>query len=244
MSYSVILPTFNEGGHIVNLIKKIQNVFKKLKCRYEIIIIDDNSTDNTQINITKNFYSSSIKLFVRKKKRSLVDSLNEGILRSSNNYIIWLDADFQHPPHYIKKFINYSKKYDVIIFSRFLRNSKRFYDNKKNIKNPNTNFSNYLNKLGKKLLYKDITDYTSGFICINKKFLKKKLIGYYGDYFINLIYELKSKKAKILELPFIERIRKTGKSKTTVGNISYIIKLYYYFKTFLKTLIKKNFICN
>ena len=66
MSYSVILPTFNEGGHIVNLIKEIQNVFKKLKCKYEIIIIDDNSNDNTQINIKKNFYSSFVKLFVRK----------------------------------------------------------------------------------------------------------------------------------------------------------------------------------
>jgi glycosyltransferase involved in cell wall biosynthesis len=50
VSYSVILPTFNEGGHIVNLIKEIQNVFIKLKCKYEIIIIDDNSTDKTQIN--------------------------------------------------------------------------------------------------------------------------------------------------------------------------------------------------
>ncbi len=61
MSYSVILPTFNEGGHIVNLIKKIQNIFKKLKCNYEIIIIDDNSTDDTQINIRNNFNSNFIK---------------------------------------------------------------------------------------------------------------------------------------------------------------------------------------
>ena len=66
---------------------------------------------------------------------------------------------------------NHPKKYDVIIFSRFLKNSKRFYDDNKNIKNSITNFSNYLNKLGKIFLYKDITDYTSGFICVNKKFL-------------------------------------------------------------------------
>lgn len=240
MSYSLILPTFNEEGHIVNLIKKIQKIFVKFKCKYEIIIIDDNSTDNTQKNIKKEINSNHVKLFVRKKKKNLVDSINEGILRSSNHYIIWLDADFQHPPHYIKKFIKYSKKYDVIIFSRFLKNSKRFYDNNKNIKNSNTNFSNYLNKLGKIFLYKDITDYTSGFICVNKKFLKEKLAGYYGDYFINLIYELKSQKAKILELPFTERIRKTGESKTTGGNISYLIKLFYYFYTFLKIIIIKN----
>jgi glycosyltransferase involved in cell wall biosynthesis len=241
MNYSVILPTFNEGEHIVNLIKEIRKIFIKLKCKYEIIIIDDNSTDTTQINIKKKFHSNFIKLFVRKKKkRSLVDSLNEGILSSSNNYIIWLDADFQHPPHYIKKFITYSKDNDVIIFSRFLKSSKRFYDNKKHIKNSNTNFSNYLNRLGKFFLYKDITDYTSGFICVNKQFLKKKLIGHYGDYFINLIYELKKEKAKILELPFIERIRKSGESKTTEGKLSYFIKLYYYFIIFLKIFIKKN----
>jgi glycosyltransferase involved in cell wall biosynthesis len=240
MNYSVILPTFNEGEHIVNLIKEIRKIFIKLKCKYEIIIIDDNSTDNTQINIKKNFDSNLIKLFVRKKKRSLVDSLNEGILASSNNYIIWLDADFQHPPNYIKKFITYSKDNDVIIFSRFLKSSKRFYDNKKHIKNSNTNFSNYLNRLGKFFLYKDVTDYTSGFICVNKKYLKKKLIGHYGDYFINLIYELKKEKAKILELPFIERIRKSGESKTTEGKLSYFIKLYYYFIIFLKIFIKKN----
>ena len=147
MSYSVILPTFNEGGHIVNLIKKIQNVFKKLKCKYEIIIIDDNSTDKTQINIKKNFNNNFIKFFVRKNKRSLVNSINEGIAKSSNNYIIWMDADFQHPPIYIEKFIKLSKTNDAIIFSRFLDNSKRFYNNI-NKKNTNTRFSNFLNKLG------------------------------------------------------------------------------------------------
>jgi dolichol-phosphate mannosyltransferase len=241
VSYSVILPTFNEGGHIVNLIKEIQNVFKKLKCKYEIIIIDDNSTDKTQINIKKNFSSNFIKLFIRKKKRSLVSSINEGILKSSNNYIIWMDADFQHPPVYIKKFIKLSKTSDAIIFSRFLNNSKRFYNDIDKKKNTNTIFSNFLNKLGNFFLYEDITDYTSGFICVKKKLLKKKLVGYYGDYFMYLIYELKKNKARILELAFAEQMRKTGKSKTTAGFLSYAVKLYYYALAFFIIFVKKNF---
>ena len=241
MSYSVILPTFNEAGHIVNLIKEIQNVFKKLKCKYEIIIIDDNSTDKTQINIKKNFSSNFIKLFIRKKKRSLVSSINEGILKSSNNYIIWMDADFQHPPVYIKKFIKLSKTSDAIIFSRFLNNSKRFYNDIDKKKNTNTIFSNFLNKLGNFFLYEDITDYTSGFICVKKKLLKKKLVGHYGDYFMYLIYELKKNKARILELAFAEQMRKTGKSKTTAGFLSYVVKLYYYTLAFFIIFVKKNF---
>jgi glycosyltransferase involved in cell wall biosynthesis len=241
VSYSVILPTFNEAGHIVNLIKEIQNVFKKLKCKYEIIIIDDNSTDKTQVNIKKNFSSNFIKLFIRKKKRSLVSSINEGILKSSNNYIIWMDADFQHPPVYIKKFIKLSKTSDAIIFSRFLNNSKRFYNDIDKKKNTNTIFSNFLNKLGNFFLYEDITDYTSGFICVKKKLLKKKLVGYYGDYFMYLIYELKKNKARILELAFAEQMRKTGKSKTTAGFLSYAVKLYYYALAFFIIFVKKNF---
>jgi glycosyltransferase involved in cell wall biosynthesis len=241
VSYSVILPTFNEEGHIVNLIKEIQNVFKKLKCKYEIIIIDDNSTDKTQINIKKNFSSNFIKLFIRKKKRSLVSSINEGILKSSNNYIIWMDADFQHPPVYIKKFIKLSKTNDAIIFSRFLNNSKRFYNDIDKKKNTNTIFSNFLNKLGNFILYEDITDYTSGFICVKKKLLKKKLVGHYGDYFMYLIYELKKNKVRIQELAFAEQMRKTGKSKTTAGLLSYAVKLYYYTLAFFIIFVKKNF---
>ena len=45
MSFSVILPTLNETGNIVQLVKSIGKVLSKHK--YEIIIVDDNSTDTT-----------------------------------------------------------------------------------------------------------------------------------------------------------------------------------------------------
>ena len=42
------------------------------------------------------------------------------------------------------------------------------------------------------MLYKDITDYTSGFICVKKKFFNNYLLkGYYGDYFVDMIVEFK-----------------------------------------------------
>ena len=46
-SYSVILPTLNEVGHINSLIKDISNNFEKFNIEYEIIIVDDNSIDGT-----------------------------------------------------------------------------------------------------------------------------------------------------------------------------------------------------
>ena len=47
MQYSVILPTLNENGHIASLISDIEKILKLNKKVFEIIIIDDNSTDGT-----------------------------------------------------------------------------------------------------------------------------------------------------------------------------------------------------
>ena len=52
-SYSVILPTLNEVGHIKSLILDISKIFYNLKIDYEIIIVDDNSSDGTIDEIKK-----------------------------------------------------------------------------------------------------------------------------------------------------------------------------------------------
>jgi len=46
-SYSIILPTFNEAGHIKKLILEIYEIFLTSNELFEIIIVDDNSTDGT-----------------------------------------------------------------------------------------------------------------------------------------------------------------------------------------------------
>ena len=49
-SFSIILPTFNEVGHIKKLVLEISNIFISSNLLFEVIIVDDNSTDGT-INI-------------------------------------------------------------------------------------------------------------------------------------------------------------------------------------------------
>ena len=143
MSFSVILPTLNEKGHILKLIEEISYIFKTYKKEYEIIVVDDNSNDGT-FEIVKNHQidKSYLKVILRtNKKKNLAESINEGILVSKFENIIWLDADFQHPPKYIKNFIEKSKKYDAIISSRFLDKSERYFNNDKFKKQINENQS-------------------------------------------------------------------------------------------------------
>ena len=67
-SYSVILPTLNEVGHINSLIKDISNNFEKFNIEYEIIIVDDNSIDGTVEKISK-IKNPSIIIHKRKGKK-------------------------------------------------------------------------------------------------------------------------------------------------------------------------------
>ena len=52
-SYSVILPTLNEAGHIKSLVLDISRNFNKLNLIYEVIIVDDTSVDGTVEAISK-----------------------------------------------------------------------------------------------------------------------------------------------------------------------------------------------
>ena len=243
MSYSVILPTLNEKNHIINLIEEISKIFVLNKKDYEIIIVDDNSSDGT-IDVIKDYVKkkNNIKLFVRfNEKKNLAKSLDLGIQKSLFENIIWMDADFQHPPQYINEFIKKSQFYDLVLCSRFLSESKRYFEKDSNVKELNENQSIFFNKLCKIFLYKDLTDYTSGFICIKKNiFNNYNLRGHYGDYFIDLLVHCKKIDKKIIEIPFIEKIRSSGESKTVINfSFTYLYTCFHYFLCFIKNIFKK-----
>ena len=243
MGFSVILPTLNENGHIEDLINNISNIFENKQIDYEIIVVDDNSLDGT-IETIKNMLKKNLnlKLIVRENKsKNLADSLNDGIKKSMFDNLVWMDADFQHPPKYLEKFIELSDGNDAIICSRFLNNSERYFNNPELNKDINENQSYFYNKLCKLLLYKDITDYTSGFVSIKKKVFKNyKLKGFYGNYFVDLIIYLKKNNYKVIEIPFKDETRASGYSKTVVNfNFKYIYTCIRYSLTLFISFFKK-----
>ena len=82
MGYTVILPTLNEKGHIVELVREIQTVFSSANEEYEIIVVDDTSEDGT-IDLIKKIENdhNNLKLFVRENlKRNLAKSINRQFL--------------------------------------------------------------------------------------------------------------------------------------------------------------------
>ena len=70
---------------------------------------------------------------------------------------------------------------------------------------------------------------------------KLKIKGYYGDYFINLIVDALIRNFNIKELPYIEKERASGASKTIGNKIDFFIKCYFYFLSLLRGIFKKSF---
>ena len=139
MILSIIIPTYNEEKTIIQILEKIKNNSTNI-FKYEIIVIDDGSTDGSKklLENNRNLYS---KLLINETNKGKGFSVKRGILNSSGTHIIFQDADFEYDPSDFKKFEKIFIDFDAdgVIGSRFV------YSNY-------TRSHNILNKFGNKIL--------------------------------------------------------------------------------------------
>ncbi|MFP4403838.1 MAG: dolichyl-phosphate beta-glucosyltransferase [Candidatus Woesearchaeota archaeon] len=124
MNLSIVIPVFNEEERIKKSLFEIISYLKNSKIikNFEIIIVDDNSSDNT-FNIVSNF-DKKIIVLKNKKNYGKGYSIKKGILNAKYDYILFTDADLATPINEIEKMLIEIKHFDVVIASRNLKNSK------------------------------------------------------------------------------------------------------------------------
>ncbi len=98
---SIIIPTFNEAGNIRKLFTRLEKAMKQLSIPYEIIIIDDHSTDDTQKLVKKVTKTNPIIFYKKMGQKGKGFSIMEGVTYANYEYICMLDADLQYPPELI-----------------------------------------------------------------------------------------------------------------------------------------------
>ena len=139
MILSIIIPVYNEEKTIIKVLEKIKNNSPNL-FKYEVIVIDDGSTDESKklLENNKNLYN---KLLINDTNKGKGFSVKKAILSSSGTHIIFQDADFEYDPSDFGKFEKIFADFnaDGIIGSRFV------YSNY-------TRSHNILNKFGNKLI--------------------------------------------------------------------------------------------
>src|SRR3989338_2040642 len=103
MKISIIIPAKNEEKSIPILMAKIQKVFAKLPHTYDIIFIDDGSTDST-LEQMKKIKDSRVKIIQFRKNFGKSAALTAGFARAIGDIIFTMDADLQDEPEEIPKF--------------------------------------------------------------------------------------------------------------------------------------------
>ena len=117
---SIVVPVYNEEKTIYEILNKICS--KEYGVPYEVLVIDDGSTDKTIKQIEKVAAKySKIRIIRCKKNRGKGHAIKVGIASASGDYIIFQDADVEYNPTEIKKFIEKIKRNNLIALygSRF-----------------------------------------------------------------------------------------------------------------------------
>lgn len=106
LSLSIIIPAFNAERYIS---QSIQSVLNQTYNNFELIIINDGSTDNTRV-IIESFDDERIKYFENEKNQGIVYSRNKGLRIAKGDYIGMLDADDIAYPEKFETQINFLEK--------------------------------------------------------------------------------------------------------------------------------------
>lgn len=106
---SVIVLTYNCGAYIQDA---VISVLKQTFQDYEIVVIDDGSTDNTKELLTPYLRDEKIRYFYQKNK-GVPGARNTGIRLARGTYILWLDADDELAPTAIQKLVESAKSHNA-----------------------------------------------------------------------------------------------------------------------------------
>ena len=121
--YSIVIPVFCEEKNIKKSFTKINTIMHKLNEPYEIIFIDDGSTDKTWdvlLKLSKEY--SFLKLIRLSRNFGKEFALSAGLKLAKGDAVISMDADLQHPPSLIPKMINaWKKSFEIVEAVKVIR---------------------------------------------------------------------------------------------------------------------------
>ena len=116
-SLSVVIPAFNEEESISKTLDNIASFLSLQNFNYEVIVVDDGSTDNTNELIrTRN----DIQLITLEKNKGKGFAVKTGVLKSKKDFILFMDADHAVPINYILNFRDLMSRFDIVIGSKYL----------------------------------------------------------------------------------------------------------------------------
>lgn len=202
MDLSILLPAYNEGGNIHDLIEQVKEVAGGLGVQYEIIVADGQSKDNT----VEEARATGVEVFVRSATPFNL-ALNEGFPRCKGDYIVMLDTDFSHPPKYIADLWKNRNDADIVVCSRYVEGGGG------EMTPFRRNLSVFFNRTFRILLGIRATDLNCSYRLYKREVVEKiKLEGKESEVYPELLCKALISGYRVKDIPFFYEPRRSGKS--------------------------------
>ncbi len=215
---TVIIPTLNEAGNIQPLVERLSAAFGTRE-DWEILFIDDDSSDGTGTEIRRAAVRHPVQLIVREGERGLASAVLRGIELTSSPVVVVMDADLSHPPEVAPKLAEAVEAgADVAIGSRYVPGGGT---------EGWSRLRRFLSR-GAAMLTRGLTsarDPGAGFFALQRSLIAGTGLKVEG---FKILLEIlaKLRPAKVVEVPISFAPRHAGKSKVAAGTaIAYLKQL-------------------
>ena len=233
---SVVLPVLNERENLAELIPELCDVLGVIVTHFEILVVDDSSTDGTDALLAELSSRDRRVRYISRvgKAASLPKSISEGVDAAVYDHVAWMDADGSMPPTTFRELIasyrSCSDADSITVGSRFVKGGgfkgvetvgeTRLWQVVRNLRNSNDSLSAvFLSRLLNKFLWLTLDrccrDLASGFIIARRNLVQSiGLNGSYGDYCVRFLFLAHKMGCPLCEVPYLCLVRRHGYSKT------------------------------
>ncbi len=220
---SIIVPTFNERDNVPVLVERLDKALRSKGYEYEILIVDDGSTDGTQEVVKEVSKKYPVRLIDRsKKKKGLGFAVVDGFKEAKGEILVVMDADLQHPPEDVPRLIEKIEEgCDIVIASRYTKGGSVGKWNPVRLI-----ISKGAALLARVVIPKarEITDPMSGFFALRRDVIEGRL-GQLNPLGFKILLEIlaKGNYRKMCEIGFVFGKRYAGKSKLGIKVILFYV---------------------
>ncbi len=235
---SVIIPTLNEADNIKELVSRLVTTLTPCTKEYELIFIDDASSDKTVYEINKLTARLPVSVHPKSGEKGKSFSLIEGFNLAKYELLAMIDADLQYPPEALKQMLGkiIDEQADIVLAHR------------------HKHYEGYIRKFGSKIngyinkhLFGFNYDVQAGLKLFKKETFKKMNFKKVGPWTFDMLFIFQARqlnyKVSMVDINFDKRIH--GKSKVNFIKVGFEIlafaiklKLGYFLETKIKLLNK------
>jgi glycosyltransferase involved in cell wall biosynthesis len=223
---SILIPTLNEEGNVIRVYNLVSEVFKLLNLNYEVIFIDDNSSDKTieEIELIKN---DNVKVINSQERLGLGHALEQGMQISQGKYTMFIDCDCSVRSEDVLNLVNARDLNTLVVGSRYLENSLITGAPKLKVL-----LSRFLNFIMAKFFDINLHDVSHSFRIFNSFDFNDFKVKTHPGFFWLLTYELKVNNFILTEIPIHFNERTVGITKNITRGMlhSVYVSTLYLFK--------------